>query len=145
MHFNFLILFTALCPVGLLAEWKKEVIHQLPAGRELINGVVAHDFGGNGQIEVMASFQGGVTLLGGKNWEIKREVTRFRDVYSGKRKMKSSCIHACLMDVDGDGDMDFIGSNQLVFWLECPDKPFTQKWKFRVIDEEILGEGEKLR
>ena len=34
MHFNFLILLTALCPVGLLAEWKKEVILQFPAGRE---------------------------------------------------------------------------------------------------------------
>ena len=97
MHFNFLILLTALCPVGLLAEWKKEVILQFPAGRELINGVVAHDFGGNGKIEVMASFQGGVTLFGGKNWEIKREVARFRDVYSGNRKMKSSFIHVLMI------------------------------------------------
>lgn len=139
MYSHLVMLVAALLPIGVLAEWKKKVIHQLPVGRELINGVVAHDFEGNGQTEVMASFQGGVTLFGGKNWEIKREVTRFRDVYSGNRNMKPSCIHACLMDVDGDGDMDFIGSNQLVFWLECPDKPFTQKWNFRVVDEEILG------
>ena len=43
------------------------------------------------------------------------------------------------MDVDGDGDLDFLGSNQLVFWLECPDRPFEQDWTFRVIDEQILG------
>ena len=43
------------------------------------------------------------------------------------------------MDADGDGDLDFLGSNQLVFWLECPDCPFEQDWTFRVIDEQILG------
>ena len=27
----------------------------------------------------------------------------------------------------------------MVFWLECPDKPFEQDWTFRLIDDEILG------
>ena len=134
--FGFLFVFA---PILLIAEWKKEIIHQLPLGRGNINGVVANDFDRDGKIEVMASFNGGVTLFGGKELDIKKEVANFKEVYSGKRKMGTSCIHACLMDVDGDGDMDFIGSNQLVFWLECPDQPFSKKWIFRVIDEEILG------
>ena len=43
------------------------------------------------------------------------------------------------MDVDGDGDQDFIGSNNTVFWLECPDQPLSTTWKYRTVDDEILG------
>ena len=44
------------------------------------------------------------------------------------------------MDVDEDGDLDFCGSNNTVFWLECPDDPFSgQPWTYRTIDDEILG------
>jgi len=43
------------------------------------------------------------------------------------------------MDVDGDGDQDFIGSNNTVFWLECPDNPLAGPWKYRIVDDEILG------
>ncbi|MCB1123606.1 MAG: VCBS repeat-containing protein, partial [Verrucomicrobiae bacterium] len=45
-----------------------------------------------------------------------------------------------LLDVDGDGDQDFVGSNNTVFWLECPDNPFSGKpWNYHVIDDEIRG------
>ncbi|MGI9644363.1 MAG: FG-GAP repeat domain-containing protein [Ilumatobacteraceae bacterium] len=44
------------------------------------------------------------------------------------------------MDVDADGDLDFCGSNNTVFWLECPRAPFSgQPWKYRTVDDEILG------
>jgi hypothetical protein len=44
------------------------------------------------------------------------------------------------MDVDRDGDFDFCGSNNTVFWLECPDDPFSgDPWIYRTIDDEILG------
>jgi hypothetical protein len=43
------------------------------------------------------------------------------------------------MDVDGDGDQDFIGSNNTVFWLECPAKPLGGPWEYHTIDDEILG------
>ena len=49
-------------------------------------------------------------------------------------------MHSCLLDVDGDGDMDFVGSNSTVFWLECPQNPFSViPWTYRVVDDEILG------
>ena len=36
--------------------------------------------------------------------------------------MKPRCIHSVLHDLDGDGDLDFVGSFvREVFWLECPD------------------------
>jgi len=44
------------------------------------------------------------------------------------------------MDVDADGDLDFCGSNNTVFWLECPDDPVSGKrWTYRTVDDEILG------
>tara|TARA_R110002049_G_scaffold4601_1_gene31666 strand:+ start:54072 stop:54503 length:432 start_codon:yes stop_codon:yes gene_type:complete len=44
------------------------------------------------------------------------------------------------MDVDGDGDLDFCGSNNTVFWLECSSDPFANNpCKYRTVDDEILG------
>lgn len=54
----------------------------------------------------------------------------------------ASLIHAAVMDVDGDGDEDFVGAQYspgLVFWLEQPAKPREQAWTYRVIDAEIDG------
>ncbi len=43
-------------------------------------------------------------------------------------------------DLDNDGDLDFVGSNNTVFWLECPEDPFDGgEWTYRTVDDEILG------
>ena len=104
-----------------------------------MNVAVASDFDKDGHIDAMTSFGYGVTVFKGPDWKSSRQVVRFKEAYEGKRKIRSGCIHGCLLDADGDGDQDFVGSNQMVFWLECPDKPFEQDWTFRLIDDEILG------
>jgi pimeloyl-ACP methyl ester carboxylesterase len=119
-----------------LGEWKKHVVVQ---GKGSMNVAVASDFDKDGHVDVMTSFGGGATVFRGPDWKKSRQVTRFSEADQGKRKLGSGCIHGCLLDVDGDGDQDFVGSNQMVFWLECPDEPFDQDWTFRVIDDEILG------
>jgi hypothetical protein len=47
-----------------------------------------------------------------------------------------------VMDVDGDGDLDYIGcrySPGLIYWLERPKNPLTDKWPYHVIDDADSG------
>ena len=51
-------------------------------------------------------------------------------------------IHGAVMDVDGDGDLDYIGcrySPGLIYWLERPKHPLTEKWVYHVIDDAEQG------
>lgn len=102
-------------------EWRKHVIR--PPAKGMINSAVAHDFDRDGQIGVIASFDGKAVLFKGPDWK-PHTVFEFRPGLS-RSKPRDACIHSCLMDADADGDMDFIGSNNTVFWLECPADPFS--------------------
>ena len=127
-----------LLPLSAAAEinWKKHII-QKPI-LSMINSAVAHDWDGDGYMDILSSLQGEVFLYRGPDWK-RYSVHTFSDGQS-RNKMRPACIHSCLMDVDGDGDPDFIGSNNTVFWLECPNDPFSgEPWKFRLVDDVILG------
>ena len=41
-------------------------------------------------------------------------------------------IHSRLIDIDGDGDMDMVGTDRGVYWLECPENPLDQ-WTYHQI------------
>ncbi len=117
-------------------RWKKHTI--VSPMRGSINSVVASDFDKDGHIDIIATFNGHAYLFKGPNWK-RTSIHKF-GTGNSKRKPRPGCIHSCLLDVDQDGDMDLIGSNQTVFWLECPDEPFSgQAWKYRTVDDEILG------
>ena len=116
------------------AEWKKHVVTE---AKGMINSAVAADWNADGKIDVIASLDGKVVLFTGPDWKA-HTLHDFRPGLS-RNKPRSACIHSCLMDVDGDGDQDFIGSNNTVFWLECPDNPLDGPWKYRTVDDEILG------
>lgn len=119
------------------AQWKKHVILPAKAGRGSINTVLANDFDGDGNIDIISSFAGEVVLLKGPDWKRSHTVHRIPSSPPGRRA--ASCIHSVLLDVDGDGDQDFCGSARGVFWLECPDKPFSSTWPRRNVDSEIQG------
>jgi hypothetical protein len=116
--------------------WKKHVI--VDNAKSSINSAQASDFDGDGHIDVIASYRKAVYILKGPDWK----PIKVYDFVPGlaRNKPGAACIHSCLMDVDDDGDQDFIGSNQTLFWLECPDTPLEGKaWKYRTIDDQILG------
>lgn len=51
-------------------------------------------------------------------------------------------IHSEMMDVDGDGDLDYIGTRYspgLIFWLEQPAQPLTAPWPYHEIDDSAKG------
>ena len=46
------------------------------------------------------------------------------------------------MDIDRDGDLDWIGARYkpgLIYWLERPDHPLKQSWKFHLVDDQVNG------
>ena len=116
--------------------WKKHVV--VSDASSMINSVVADDFDKDGAVDVLSSYDGRVTLLKGPSW-VPHTLHVFGPGHS-RNKPRTSCIHSCLMDVDNDGDLDFCGSNNTVFWLECPANPFSgEPWTYRTVDDEILG------
>ena len=116
--------------------WKKHTIVSPVSG--MINSVVSEDFDGDGHRDAIASYEGNVVLLKGPDWK-PYPIHEFRRGLS-RNAPRTSCIHSCLLDVDGDGDQDFVGSNNTVFWLECPEDPFSgEPWTYRTVDDEVLG------
>ena len=119
------------------AVWKRhDVITQVDDTQT--DSAVANDFDGDWHMDIIGSYGGRVVLLKGPDWK-PTTLHTFKEGDS-KNNPRSRCIHSCLLDVDGDGDMDFVGSNNTTFWLECPEDPFSgAPWKYRTIDDEILG------
>jgi len=118
--------------------WKKHVVQPSSKTMGNINTAVAHDWNHDGHKDIIASFNGAVILLPGPDWKSQIILHRFTDTKTGN-VAKRSCIHSTLMDVDGDGDLDFCGSNQTVFWLECPSQPLSKPWTYRTVDDQIKG------
>lgn len=124
------------CCASASAQWQKHVV--VADAASMINSAVPHDCDGDGQVDVLSSYDGRVVLLRGPDW--KPQTLHIFDTANSRKEPRTGCIHSCLMDVDEDGDLDFCGSNNTVFWLECPDEPLSRKlWTYRTIDDEILG------
>jgi hypothetical protein len=133
------VLFVSLCAVaGAQAEWRKHVIQAASGTRGNVNDVNTSDFDRDGKMDLICSHSGAVWLYPDLDASRRVKVHEFGKEVSG-RKMRTGCIHATLMDVDGDGDQDYVGSNNLVFWLECPSDPLAGNWKYRTVDDKILG------
>lgn len=117
-------------------NWPKHIIQK--KNLSAINSALANDWNGDGHMDVISCFNKEVYVFTGPKWQ-RYSVFSMKNAQS-RNKVRNGCIHSCLMDVDADGDQDFIGSSNTVFWLECPDNaPLSSTWKYRTIDDEILG------
>jgi hypothetical protein len=101
-----------------------------------VSTVVAHDFDKDSHIDVISSYDGKVFLYQGPDWKPRLIVENLPINPTTQGEMRG-CLHSTMMDVDGDGDMDYIGTNRMLFWLECPPKPFEEEWKLRMITFDV--------
>jgi hypothetical protein len=93
---------------------------------------VAGDFTKDGRPDIIANSGNKTRLFVGPNWkEILLDATPGHDF-----------IHSETFDVDGDGDLDFIGARYqpgLIIWLEQPDHPLTDPWPLHVVSKDLNG------
>ena len=112
-------------------RWEKHVVME----QGHCNTAVALDANGDTPLDVIASFNGKVSLFIAPTWEKEIVLHRF---FGG-----GGCIHSTVIDVDADGDLDWAGTlaDGHPFWLENPGKGDAQKgaWRPGTIDHEITG------
>ncbi len=93
--------------------------------------VIANDFTGDGQVDIVCNVGGTTKLLVSPDWRAI-EISTSNDRW----------IHSETMDVDGDGDPDVIGTPYnpgRIVWLECPKNPLTDRWVERLVDDQVNG------
>jgi hypothetical protein len=131
-----ILLLTGCCSSMLLADepvaWKKHIVME----QGHCNTAVALDANGDQLLDVIASFNGRVSLFVAPDWK----ETIVHRLFGGGG---GACIHSEVIDVDGDGDLDWAGtlSGDHPFWLENPGPETAHKgaWTPRMIDLEITG------
>ena len=110
----------------------KWVRHVIAEGYVNLTAVAA-DFNGDGLPDVIVSAEAKTRLYVAPGWQ---------EVVLSDGNPPQSAIHSEVMDVDEDGDPDYIGavySPGPVFWLERPENPLSDPWPYRVVDDEIDG------
>lgn len=93
---------------------------------------IAADFTGDGKKDIIVNDQTNLRtlLLVAPDWKPI-------ELHKG-----NWAIHSAAFDVDGDGDIDWIGAQYspgLIFWLERPKNPLTEPWKYHVVDSLETG------
>ena len=109
--------------------WKKHVLQE---GQRSLTAV-AGDFSGDGRPDVIAEVGNSTTLFVAPDWQ---------QVVLDDHTEDRGYIHSELFDIDGDGDLDYVGARYnpgLITWLEQPAKGESERWKKRLIDNTVHG------
>ena len=110
------------------AKWQKHVVLE---GVSTLTAVAA-DFSGDGRIDIIANGGQKTRLFVAPDW---------REIIIDENP-KHDFIHSEVIDVDGDGDMDYIGARYdpgLIVWFEQPAKPLEMPWTMRLVDDQVHG------
>lgn len=117
---------TVFCESADPTAWTKHVIFE--GGH--CNTAVAGDFTGDGKVDVISNSNGKCHLFVAPDW---KHIVLHDDP-------KHQCIHSEVMDVDRDGDLDYIAARYnpgLIFWLE--NNGTLKNWKWRLVDDQVHG------
>lgn len=109
------------------SHWIKHVVFEGAACMTAVAG----DYTGDGLIDIVCNAGKNTQLLVAPDW---------KPLMLGSGNM--DWIHSESMDVDGDGDLDVIGtpySPGRIVWLECPANPLADRWNERLIDDQVNG------
>lgn len=110
------------------SDWTKHVVFEGAGCMTAIAG----DFTGDGRIDIVYNAGKQTQLLVAPDW--KPVVLLASE--------NANWIHSETMDVDGDGDLDVIGTPYKpgrIVWLECPANPLTDRWLERLVDDQVDG------
>ena len=110
------------------SAWKKHIVHE----GIFTFTAVAGDFSGDGRMDVISNSGGQTRLFVAPDW---------REIVIDDRP-GHSFIHSEVMDVDGDGDLDYVGvrySPGLIVWLERPERPLIEPWPLHIVDDQVNG------
>jgi hypothetical protein len=107
-------------------SWRK---HEVWSGGRS-NGAVAADFTGDGKLDIGFNAAGKSHLLTGPDWT--HQVISPPDTVGGG-------IHCAAMDVDRDGDIDFIDCPRQLSWLENPGGASNKPWSYHLVDKDPTG------
>tara|TARA_R110002049_G_scaffold4601_5_gene32129 strand:+ start:186195 stop:187406 length:1212 start_codon:yes stop_codon:yes gene_type:complete len=108
------------------------VRHVVTEGQRSMTAV-AGDFTGDGLPDVIADTNTQTRLFVAPHW---------KPVLLWDHPDVRTLIHSECFDVDGDGDLDYIGARYdpgLIVWLQQPGQPQQQRWTKRLIDDQVHG------
>lgn len=128
--FTAVSILTSLVTVSSAQEhWKK---HTLQEGKRSLTAI-AGDFSGDGLPDVIAEVGNSTLLFVAPDWQ---------QIVIDNHREDRGYIHSECFDIDGDGDLDYIGARYnpgLITWLEQPEQGASQRWKKRLIADTVHG------
>ena len=110
-------------------RWTKHVLQE---GKRSLT-TVAGDFTGDGMPDVIAEVGNSTILFVAPDWQ---------QIVLDNHSKDRGYIHSECFDIDGDGDLDYVGARYnpgLITWLEQPEKGASQRWKKRLIADTVHG------
>lgn len=111
------------------SNWPRHVIAEGYANQT----AVAADFTGDGLPDVIVNAEAKTRLYVAPDW---------KEIILSDGIPPRQAIHSEVMDVDGDGDPDYIGavySPGPIFWLERPADPLHDPWPYHLVDDAVDG------
>ncbi len=130
-----LFLITTAATNSLRAEdWKKHTVY---AGKACMTAV-AGDFTKDGKPDIICNAGNKTRLIVGP---LATDDEQPREIVLGDSQ-DHNFIHSAVMDVDGDGDLDYIAARYnpgLIVWFEQPDAPLSDRWPQHVISTQVHG------